>query len=126
MTSKTRGILRESSFRSSSSNQDSDCSPNSEESSSRKLKMSSLPTKPERRNVGKVVRSRPSDSSKGEPRRGVARNISFSEKNQVCEVPTLDRSRSAEFFYDDDEIAKFRNDAFLESCGLDPADFEHL
>lgn len=40
------------------------------------------------------------------------------------EVPTIERSKSGDFFYDDDEIAEFRYQAHMEACGLDPADFD--
>jgi hypothetical protein len=61
-----------------------------------------------------------------EPKRGqgLGRSISFKEKPDVKNVPKLSRSQSDDLFWNDDELDAFRNEAFMESCGLDPADFE--
>jgi hypothetical protein len=88
----------------------------------RRLPPSMLPRKLERRNVGKVERRRGNGDglSSTTTRR---RSISFSAQVDEQPVERLPRSRSNEFFYDDDEIARFRHGAFIESAGLDPEEF---
>jgi hypothetical protein len=86
------------------------------------------PQKPERRNVGKSANASTTTATqpalKGRRSGAPSRSISFSDKVDSKEVPKLLRSQSADFFWDDEELANFRNEAFMESCGLDPADFE--
>jgi hypothetical protein len=103
------------------------------------------PIKPARRNVGKVERSTRSSLSasehagrrraggggggiggsiSGPQRPSIRRGISFSNVVDEREIPTVCRSKSNDFFYDDDEIANFRHEKFMEDCGLDPKDFE--
>lgn len=52
------------------------------------------------------------------------RGISFSNVVDEREIPTLAPSDANDFFYDDDEIANFRHEKFMEECGLDPKDFD--
>jgi hypothetical protein len=89
-------------------------------------RVSDPPQKPERRNVGKSTTNTKTTQQALRRRRsdGPSRSISFSDKVDSKEVPKLPRSQSADFFWDDEELASFRNEAFMESCGLDPADFE--
>lgn len=52
-------------------------------------------------------------------------SLSFSpQPNAVFLVPKLPTEVLDDCFYDDDQIAKFRYDAFLEDCGLDPTEYE--
>ena len=130
-TPASRGILRCSSYSPGDTSSSSDSSEDSSAPINRKDRltavrsMPSKPVKPARRNVGKVVRS-PTKSGRAPPTRGAGLkgNISFSSKVHVKEVPTIERSQSGDFFYDDDEIAEFRYQAHMEACGLDPADFD--
>jgi hypothetical protein len=48
----------------------------------------------------------------------------FSTNIDVKVIPEFPTEEFSTFFYDDDELAKFRNDAFMEACGLDPNDFD--
>jgi hypothetical protein len=57
------------------------------------------------------------------PQRGVQRNISFCDKVEKKVVERIPRDSFHDVFYDDDEIAEFRHQAFMEECGLDPAEF---
>lgn len=65
-----------------------------------------------------------SSSSDGRQRPSMKRGISFSNVIDEREIPILPRSKSNDFFYDDEEIATFRHEKFMEDCGLDPNDFE--
>jgi hypothetical protein len=42
----------------------------------------------------------------------------------VVVIPEFPFDRFFICFYDEEEIAKFRHDAFLEECGLDPEEFD--
>jgi hypothetical protein len=57
------------------------------------------------------------------PQRGVQRNISFCDKIEKKVVEKIPHDSFHDVFYGDDEIAEFRQQAFMEDCGLDPADF---
>jgi hypothetical protein len=47
------------------------------------------------------------------------------EKSQVIEVPRLyDDDDIQHLFYDDDELADMRHEAFCEKAGINPADFD--
>jgi hypothetical protein len=126
----SRGILRSSSYTpgdtSSSDGSDDSSAINRKDRLTAVRRLPGRPVKPERRNVGKVVRGSPTRSGRAPPTRGdgLKGNISFSNKVHVKEVPTIERSKSGDFFYDDDEIAEFRYQAHMEACGLDPADFD--
>jgi hypothetical protein len=123
----SRGILRSSSYTPGDTSSSSDGSDDSS-TINRKDRLAAVrrlpgrPVKPERRNVGKVSRSPRAAPKRGV--RGIKGNISFDTKVHVKEFPTIERSQSADFFYDDDEIAEFRYQAHMEACGLDPADFD--
>lgn len=43
---------------------------------------------------------------------------------EVVMVPKLDLDSFSTLFYDDEEIAQFRHEAFCEECGLDPTKFQ--
>jgi hypothetical protein len=47
----------------------------------------------------------------------------FSDEVQVFIIPDLDEESIDDMFYKEDEIADFRHEAFLESCGLTSDDF---
>ena len=52
-------------------------------------------------------------------------SLSFSPKpNTVFLVPKLPVEALDACFYDDNDIAEFRYDAYMEEIGLDPEDFE--
>ena len=119
-----RGILRSSSFTPNSDDNNSEDSCSSSTPQVRAKRLPPQSAKPPRRNVGKVER-RPAPTRRTPTRGdGLGKSISFSDKVKVKEVPTIERSRSGDFFYDDEEIAEFRYEAHMEACGLDPSDFE--
>ena len=80
--------------------------------------------KPSRRNVGKV--ERPSRPTKGPRKAPPGRSISFSDDVEERQVPIIPRSKSNDFFYDEDEIARFRHEKFMEDAGLDPVTYEPI
>jgi hypothetical protein len=47
----------------------------------------------------------------------------FSDDVQVFIIPDLDQASLDDMFYREEEIADFRHEAFLESCGLSKSDF---
>mmetsp|Transcript_24782 Transcript_24782/g.69587 ORF Transcript_24782/g.69587 Transcript_24782/m.69587 type:complete len:140 (-) Transcript_24782:62-481(-) len=54
-------------------------------------------------------------------RKETPRNIQINESyNSIQNIPRFVNSQYNELYYDDDDIAQFRNDAFMEKCGLDP------
>ena len=55
-----------------------------------------------------------------------SQRLRFSTKIDEHEIEALKEELSSVLFYNEDEIGTFRNEAFLESCGLDPADFADL
>jgi hypothetical protein len=129
----TRGILRTSSYQpgDSASSSEEGCSSADDKPLTRFEQYDRLaairrlpqaPVKPARRNVGRVTRTPRATPTRGSGLKGGS--ISFSNKVHVKEVPTIERSRSGDFFYDDEEIAEFRYEAHMEACGLDPADFD--
>ncbi|KAL3904860.1 MAG: hypothetical protein SGARI_004728, partial [Bacillariaceae sp.] len=146
----TRGILRRSSYQSSISSSNHDGSLASElgdlslaegevmwyrtstsrnsssDNSSVSSSLSSSPMKPQRRNVGKVQHQRQRCPAKKRTREAPERSISFSEEVEERPVPRMSSSCSAKFFYDEDEIAQFRHEKFMEDAGLDPVTYEPL
>jgi hypothetical protein len=42
---------------------------------------------------------------------------------EVLMIPKLDSHSFSTLFYDDEELAQFRYEAFCEKCGLDPTEF---
>jgi hypothetical protein len=141
----TRGILRRSSYQSTASTDtDNACSsldlesvvtemdevsltsPGSSDdtNSTGQGDAASSPMKPPRRNVGKAERlSRPARGPSGVP---PGRSISFCEEVQERQVPIIPPSKSNDFFYDEDEIAQFRHEKFMEDAGLDPETYEPI
>ena len=89
-------------------------------------RMGPRPQRPQRRNVGKVEHSHGKRPQRSLPTRGrgLGPSISFNENVKVREIEPIARSKSNEFFYDDDEIAEFRYEKHLEDCGLDPEEFK--
>jgi hypothetical protein len=65
-----------------------------------------------------------SESSTGSLDSSCQRYARFSKHIDVKVIPEFLAEEFSIFFYDDDELAKFRHDAFLEACGLDPNDFD--
>jgi hypothetical protein len=49
----------------------------------------------------------------------------FSEEVEVFIIPDLDAASMDDMFYREEEIADFRHEAFLESCGLSSDDFSN-
>jgi hypothetical protein len=60
---------------------------------------------------------------KAPPQRGVQRNISFCDKVEKKVVDKIPHDSFLDVFYLEDEIAESRQQAFMEDCGFDPADF---
>ncbi len=85
----------------------------------------SHPVKPQRRNVGKVERPT-RDSTKVSTRENPGRSISFSDKVDEREIPIIPPGKSSDFFYDEEEIAHFRHEKFMEEAGLDPDTYEPI
>jgi hypothetical protein len=105
---------------------------------------------PPRRRMLKASASMPSSSSSPPPRRTLGprssslkssknrrkksaeelqkQNRRFSEQVEVFEIPprTSFQDYLDDMFYTDEDIAEFRNDAFMESCGLSSCDFEEF
>jgi hypothetical protein len=52
------------------------------------------------------------------------RNIKFDEAVIVYEITPLRKCYINDMFYSEDALADMRYEAFMESCGLDPAEFE--
>jgi hypothetical protein len=55
--------------------------------------------------------------------RGIQRNISFSDKVEKKVVEKIPHDSFLDVFYLEDEIAEFRQQAFMEECGFDLAEF---
>jgi len=72
--------------------------------------------------------SMPTTARQPPARRGVGRNISFSETlvSEEHTIPIIPPSKCDEFFYGEDEIATFRYEKFMEDCGLDPETGEEI
>ncbi|KAG7344640.1 hypothetical protein IV203_019028 [Nitzschia inconspicua] len=69
----------------------------------------------------------PYRARKAPQRHAPPRSISFSkEMEETIIIPIIPRSRSGDFFYDDEEIAAFRHEKFMEDAGLDPLTYEPL
>jgi hypothetical protein len=60
---------------------------------------------------------------KAPSQRGVQRNISFSDKVEKKVVEKIPHDSFDDVFYLEDEIAEFRQQAFMEEMGFDPAEF---
>jgi hypothetical protein len=58
--------------------------------------------------------------------RGDRRNISWNETVKTRVFQKLPYSTIQRLFYDRQQLAQFRQDAFLESCGLDPDEFQDM
>jgi hypothetical protein len=54
----------------------------------------------------------------------VSKERRFSDKVEIFIIPDLDENSIEELFYTEDQVADMRHEAFLESCGLSPADFD--
>jgi hypothetical protein len=66
----------------------------------------------------------PADERKT-PLKKVKKKRRFSDEVTVHIIPDLDQSSLDDMFYREEEIADFRHEAFLESCGLSSDDFSH-
>ena len=70
--------------------------------------------------LNKVSSRKSSGKKKGRKKK---KAISFSGVVEAKYIPTLQDSEY-DMFYNSDEIATFRNEKFLEDCGLNPAEFD--
>jgi hypothetical protein len=53
------------------------------------------------------------------------RRIQFAEDVKIHEITPLQKALVHDMFYSEDSLADMRYEAFMESCGLDPSDFEY-
>lgn len=51
------------------------------------------------------------------------RGVTFRDEIDTKDISRLRRSAIEDLFYNSTDMADFRQEAFLEECGLDPADF---
>lgn len=51
-------------------------------------------------------------------------SVRFSEACDVVEVEKFPVAEFSNLFYDGEEIANFRHEAWCEECGLDPKEFQ--
>ena len=59
-------------------------------------------------------------SHEGSPRVGVK----FADHFDTKRISMMRRSIAEEMFYNEEEIAEFRYEKFMEECGLDPDEYE--
>jgi hypothetical protein len=52
--------------------------------------------------------------------------IQFAEEVKIYEITPLQKALVHDMFYSEDSLADMRYEAFMESCGLDPSDFEYV
>jgi hypothetical protein len=52
------------------------------------------------------------------------REIKFADNVEVNEIARLQESAIDFCFYSEDDLSNFRYEAFMENCGLDPAEFD--
>jgi hypothetical protein len=52
------------------------------------------------------------------------RGITFANEVEIYEITPLQRAHIDDMFYSQDALADMRYEAFMEKCGLDPAEFE--
>ena len=53
-------------------------------------------------------------------------SVRFSDVSDTKEIDALEDSLASVMFYDSEEIGRFRNEAFLETCGLNPEEFADM